>query len=297
MANRRIAMKKDQIFLAEDGKLTMSSAAHLRDLAAAKAQDILAGLNDVEFVNQHMTLIATQQQYRTRVGWTDDQLRQVSSALKRVAEYHSFEAWMNEAIEAKRRLLNDIQRMSIEDSPIEVPKAPEKTAEYTTDDYMSTLSIKDRNLFYSLETKVAVIGKFIHKDSPYARAVKRMQECLNRPVQAEVNGRDTMVYEYALSADKALIDDVYFQLQQEHRESQAQLNGMRNTMNETIRKENLAHEQEYKAAYEAYHNAMTIARSDFNTWQKLELARIEKLKIVIPVHLQDVYDELCKLGK
>ena len=47
-------MKKDYTFLAEDGKLTMSSAAHLRDLAANASKELLQKLNNIHFTNKYI---------------------------------------------------------------------------------------------------------------------------------------------------------------------------------------------------------------------------------------------------
>ena len=50
-------MKSDYVFLSVDGKLTMSSASHLRNLAAVKANEILSQLENLSFVNEYIGLI------------------------------------------------------------------------------------------------------------------------------------------------------------------------------------------------------------------------------------------------
>ena len=239
----------------------MSSAAHLRDLAALKAREILSGLNSIHFVNKYVQLIGTSEKNQTQVGIKEGACRLIPGAIDIVIALQTFEAWMNEAIQAKRNLFEEIKDMSIQDYiknvlNEEVPVSPSVPHTMTEDDYVSTLTIKERNRYFELQTTVATIGKLIHKDSSYDRAMKELQDAAVNPIKEILNGRDTILHISEKSLDENVVNEIFYQLQNEHREAQAQLNGMKDQMDKAIKKSNLEATEAYRVAYEEYQAKM-----------------------------------------
>ena len=72
--------------------------------------------------------------------------------------------------------------LSIEN--LDHPKLP-KREDYQfvgLDDILATLSVKEREEYYALETKCAVIGKFMYPDGSYSKARKELQQKIVLPV-------------------------------------------------------------------------------------------------------------------
>lgn len=294
-------MKKDLVFLAVDGKLTSSSAGHLRNLAASKANEILTRLNMLHFTNKYINLIGSSARNQSQIGITEDALRSIPAALAKVVQYQAFEAWMNEAIVARDNLYKELRGLDLDDwyaqSGETKPERPEMAVVMTEDDYLSKLTIKERNRFYMLQTEVAAIGKLIHKGGPFDLAMKEMQECAVNPITEILNGRDTILHETRPSLSADAVNEVYFALQSQHRSMQAQLNGMKDQMEKAIKKDSLDKTNAYQEELQKYNATIKEAQTKLSAYKQEMLAELEKLKIVIPEHLMDTYKELSALGK
>lgn len=295
-------MKKDLTFVAVDGKLTMSSAAHLRDLAALSAREILSKMNNIHFTNKYVQLIASKEQNQTQIGCTDEGCRLIPDAIHTVIQLQSFEAWMNEAIQAKRNLFDELKSMTVQEYiknilNEEVPVSPTLPHVMTEDEYLAELNIKERNRYFELQTTVAAIGKLIHKDSPYDRAINELQDALVNPIKEILNGRDTILHVSRKSLDENVVNEVFYKLQKEHREAQAALNGMKDQMDKAIKKSNIEATEAHMVAYEEYQAKMQKYSISLSQYKQQATADLEKLKIVIPQHLEGIYQELSNLGK
>lgn len=295
-------MQKDYTFLAEDGKLTMTSAAHLRDLAALKAKELLSQLNNIRFTNKYIQLISSTERNKTQIGMSDSDCQCIPELIQQVIKYQSFEAWVNEAIEAKRNLFTELKNLSVNQYVTdilqkEMPENPLPPRNMTEDDYIATWNIKDRNRFFTLQTSVATIGKIIHRGAPYDLAIKDMQEAKTNPIQVETNGRDTLLYTNEASLSETVVNDVFFQLQNKHREIQAEFNGMKEQIRKALIQNEIENTEQFRIEYEKYQSELQQYSTSLAQYKQEERAKIEKLKIVIPQHLEDVYKELTSLGK
>lgn len=295
-------MKKDYTFLAEDGKLTMSSAAHLRDLAANASKELLQKLNNIHFTNKYIQLIGDTNRNQTRVGLNAQECTQIPNAIQHVINLQSFEAWMNEAIEAKRRLFKEIENLSLQEYVEnilgeEYPISPRPSKSMTEDDYLSTLTIKERNKYFYLQTTVAAIGKLIHKDSPYDKAFKELYDSTINPVKEVLNGRDTILHISEPSVSSEVANEVFYGLQNTHREAQAQLNGMKDLMDKTIKRDVIERTELFRKQYEEYQMKIQNYSILLTKYKQSATSELEKLKIVIPNHLEDTYKQIISLGK
>jgi len=105
-------------------------------------------------------------------------LEKIPDHLLKIAEANSLIAWLREAIKAKEAEMEAVLSMKSDDyikaENIDCPARPEREnyGFVVFDDILATLSIKEREEYYRLETKCAVIGKFIHPDGSFSRARK-----------------------------------------------------------------------------------------------------------------------------
>lgn len=214
-----------------------------------------------------------------------------------------------------------------------MPKQPVKEEPMTADDYLASLTVKDRNRMLLLEAKAAVIGKFIHDDGKLALERKALRHVAANPVGTSGEGQQTMLIEFTPSVSQEYVDGMFFRLAAEHRALQAELNGMLAERERAIEADKQAKAAEYQKASEAFSRDMSALRdklndylleerrkhselqaeynawaagqkerhqqlcADLEAWKLSEAKRIAALGIVIPNELRTVYERVNGLGK
>lgn len=178
-------MKKDMIFFSADGNgLTSTSANHIANLAKEKIREIETALARLTLYSTSVALIGNDTVNIINEGDTIATLDMVKSQLHTIAKAHSLIAWLREAIKAKERLLTEVEDLSADDylklQGIEKPKMPEKETALTEDEYYASLSIDERNRYYSLEALASVLGKAVH---PGGRSHSRRPRAVERENQ------------------------------------------------------------------------------------------------------------------
>ena len=203
----------------------------------------------------------------------------------------------------------------------------------TIDDYMASLSIKDRNRMLLLEAKAAAIGKFIHEDGKLSEERKKLREVTAHPVGTHGDGANTLMYEFEPSVSQDYVDGMFFRLAAEHRALQAELNGMLAERDRTIEADKQAKAAEYQKATEDFSREMSVLQdklnaylaeerkklselqqeyntwsseqknrhqqlcADMQAWKLAEAKRISALGIIIPNELRTSYERVNGLGK
>lgn len=291
-------MRKDLIFFAESG-LTSTSANHVANLAKEYIQQHESVLNNITFYDEKVALIGTSNQSVLHNGVKD--IREVPALLQEVAEAKSLIAWLREAIKAKERLLtwweNNAETEYISENNIELPKRPTRGQELTEDEYYASLTIKERNRYYALETEAAVLGKYIHPDGKYAMERKNLAHYIQNPHKVSGNGRDTVIYSFNPTMELNEVDDMFFKLQTKHREVQAQLNSIKYQCEQAILASRTKVNEEYTKAVVNYNAESRTLESLVAEYKTRKLREVGALKIVIPDSLRGIYDKVSKLGK
>jgi hypothetical protein len=214
-----------------------------------------------------------------------------------------------------------------------MPKQPKQENAMTEDEYMSTLSVKDRNRMLMLNAKAAAIGKYIHDDGHLAKERKALRHVVAFPTETKGEGVNTVIYRLEPSVGQEEVDGLFFRLAAEHRALQAELNRMLAQRDRTIEADKqakaaawqedsarfsremsvlqdklnayMAEERrrmsELMAEYDAWStdqkNRHQQLCADMEAWKLREVERITRLGIIIPNELKDVYDRVNKLGK
>lgn len=290
-------MEKDKIYFGEQG-LTSTSANFISNQAKEFCQTINEELNNISFVDGEIALVGGNYT-STKKGVKD--VSNLQEKLDQVTKAYSLIAWLREAIKAKENLTKETTKKELliwcQDNNKEYPQLPEPTPVLTEDDILATWSIKDRNRYLSLNTKVSVYGKFIHPTGPYSTARKELKERINNPVDYTESGRDTIIHKYVPSLDTKTVDDEFFTLQSTWRKAQAELNGYKHkiqlAMDESLNKSNTKYSQDY-AEYERKSQAV---HAEFKAWKDKTLQEIANLKIIIPAELTIIYQLISSLSK
>ncbi len=216
---------------------------------------------------------------------------------------------------------------------IKMPDSPTQESAMTEDDYMSSLSVKDRNRFLMLEAKAAVIGKYIHEDGHLYNERERLRQIIAKPIGTQGEGANTLIYRFEPSVQKDEVEALFFRLAAEHRAIQAELNGMLAERARTIEADKQKKAAAYQKASEDFSREMSVLQdklsaymleerrkmselqseydawsteqknrhkqlnADLAAWKLAESKRIAALGIIIPNELRDIYERINGLGK
>lgn len=315
--------KKECIFLGEHG-VTSTSANYVANIAKEMIRSEQEALDSLDFV----TTTVTDDMYQvkcgriTKRGDNEASLMQIPEKLERVAKMKSLIGWLREGIKAKEEMIEKVKMMGDHEvgsilqiqQPYHLTETQRKNDCWneacgfkffvtkktpTEEEYIEQLPGEEQRKIQLLQTKAAVMGKFIHEKGAFGMARKQAFECERTPVVVDKGGltKPTLFYSSHLEVSKEKIDETYFSLQNAYREVQQELNGLLFKAKELWRKECLRIEEDNKAILQEY----DIANRDYNNairqWKEKRVAEISDYKIIIPYELRELFDEVNHIGK
>lgn len=295
-------MENPNLIFFGDVGLTSTSANHVANLAKEYVQNIEAELDNCRFYRESVALIGTKDFNILSEGMDDEAVKKIPNFLQKVSEANSLIAWLREAIKAKTTLTEQVDLMNIETwaamNNIVLPVKPERRTPITSDQVIAKRSIKARNRFYTLQAQAAVYGKYIHPNGKFSAARKRFLNKMQNRHYIDGSGRDTLLYNYDPTCDSKTIENVFFDLQKTHRSVQAELNGIQHLIDEEVRADQIQAQKEYAVAFSEYSFKQRELVNQYEEYKQKEIERIANLyKIVIPIDLQPIYNEINSLGK
>lgn len=274
--------------------LTAASANHIADMAKENYQAIEKRFSLMDFHKRTVALIGSSEETVLSYGTSREQFAGIQEDLNEVVDLKRLIAYLREAIKAKEALAEEADNITSEKLDSLLENQPVKEPELTEREVMDSWTIKERNRFLSLETKCAVIGKFIHPDGDYSAARSMYMERMAAPKSVEENGRDTLVYTYYPNVDATEVEALFFSLQAEHRSAQAELNGMKHDIEQTIAMDKAEKSGRWAVAQEKWAAEVALAREELNREREEKRKEVEALKIVIPDNLRQIYERLRK---
>ena len=178
-----------------------------------------------------------------------------------------------------------------------MPEEPERKHDMTREEYLATMSVKDRARILSLEAKAATFGKNIHPDGHLSEARKQYMKIMCQEAEIDGNGRDTILYRHEPSVELADMEACFFALQSEYRKAQAELNGYNHQIDEALLADKEHNQGEYNVANADYLVEIAKLEKEFALYRDEENRRISRKKITIPNDLKGIYDIVANLGK
>lgn len=289
----------------KNGFLTSTEAQNICNVA----NEVIAGLTDllntVQFYNTTITsIVSSDNAVNAGKGTTDTSW--IQDAIIKIGQYNSLIAWLKEAIKNKEEALGELSSTCIQDwseyKDYPTPKSPSKKATVTKDDVIKNLDAIKLNKYFTLQSRAATIGKFIHETGSVSRAKVMLNKVIAEPNKISGAGRDTVVYRYTPSVEVAEVNGMFLSLMSEHRNLNAQLNNIKADAIEEANKQNIANEQEYQKARTAYSkeyndwlDKIEDLQSRFNHYIITEKEKISKLKINVPDSLMETYKSIKAL--
>lgn len=289
----------------KDGFLTSTEAQNICNVANEVIARLTEHINSVQFYNTSITSIVSSDNeicagVGTRsVSWIQDEIITIG-------KYNSLIAWLKEAIKNKEEALDELSDMRLQEwSEYEnypAPKSPSRKATVTKEDVIRNLEATELNKYFTLQSKAAAIGKFIHETGSISRAKIMLNKVVAEPNKISGAGRDTVIYRYTPSVKADDVDNMFLSLMSEHRNLNAQLNFIKAKAVEEANKQNIANEQEYQKARTAYSKEYNDwldktedLQSRFNQYIITEKEKISKLKINVPDSLMETYKSIKAL--
>ncbi len=290
------------IFFSADGRgLTSTSANHVANMAKEMIRSLTSELAELQFYSTDVALIGDSNKSRLENGVDDEAVNAVIDKLFRIAKAKSLIAWLREGIKAKDALIEETQSISLSDfakqEGIKLESSPDLKDEMTDDDYIASLSLKERCRYYEVETLAAVLGKEIHPGGSFAEARDSLLKKLERPHSVSGEGRDTLIYSYEASVDTKTVEDVFFKLQKLYREAQADVNTRKHECKKAVTDANIARNAEYVAKFAEWTNNRNLIESRRTEYIKRRIKELGEMKILIPESLKSIYEEVSRLGK
>ena len=276
--------------------LTSTSANYICNLAKESYEKLESKLNATSFLEEYITIIGAKAETRVSLA-SKELLNTAPIMLKEIYNLKSLIAWLREAIKEKENLFNTNKLFNSTEYITLMNNRPVRKDYLTEQDVIESWTVKEQEEYLSLETKCAVIGKYIHPNGPLSRAKKDLSFRISHPIVTECSGRDTIVRRYQAVTTEEEVDALFFSLQNKHRELQAQLNGIKHKIEIALREDMQKKDEEYKLELEAYHAKLAELRESDKLTRIERDKKIEALKIIIPNDLKATYDSLAKLGK
>lgn len=287
-------MENKLVFFGEQG-LTLTSSNYICNIAKEKCEEWEAFINNLVFYTTKVSLIGTSEKSVVQIGTSD--LTKIPEYLDKIAKAKSLIAWLRESIKKKEELIQNLEEEKQNKRNKLFPSYPVKEHILTEEEYYDSLSIKERNRYFSLETEAAVIGKAIHPNGPFNKARKKLSAVINNPNKVEGNGRDTIIYNHIPTVSEENVNDIFFELQAKHRSIQAELNSIKNKCQEAIKQETLKVQNKFDSDLHNYRVTVEKINNDLDKEYDEKINAVNKLKIVIPNELKLIYEEIQKLGK
>ena len=274
--------------------LTSTSANYICNLAKESYEKLESKLNATSFLEEYITIIGARAETRVSLA-SKDLLNTAPVMLKEIYNLKSLIAWLREAIKEKENLFKANKLFESAEYTTLMANRPVRKDYLTEQEVIESWTVKEQEEYLSLETKCAVIGKYIHPNGPLSRAKKDLSFRLSHPIVTECSGRDTIVRRYQAVTTEDEVDALFFSLQNKHRELQAQLNGIKHKIEVALREDMQKKDEEYKLELEAYHAKLAELREADKLTRIAKDKEIEALKIIIPNDLKSVYDKLTSM--
>lgn len=202
---------------------------------------------------------------------------------------------MREAIKAKEAEHRTVKELSFKDwceqESITLPEYPANPKYPSFEDILGELDIKERNRYYTLGAEAAIIGKQIHPRGAIHEAREKLFDAISNPALVE----DDKVYRHIASVKQEEVEELYFELQKQHRAVEASLNAIKGSIDQRVAEETTKLDTETAVKFKQYSNEIELLNKQFTTWKNEEISKIGKLRIIIPNELKDTYDFLSSL--
>jgi hypothetical protein len=279
---------KQNSMLGKDG-LTITSANHLANIAKEMYEALVSKLESLKFYSRDYMLAIAGKTFRVENESEKSELGTLASGLKEIGALKSLIAFLREGIKAKNEMSSDAAfEEHVEElikSGREDLKKPVAKKEVAFEEELSKLTAEQKARYYALEAKCATIGSFIHPEGAFAKARKDFLEHTKDPIKVMGKGQEAEINTYSSSFTAEEIDAVFFELQKEYRNYQAEFNKLKAEVDGNVAEANREIANDNLAAMKLWVDTRKVERTQYD-------AEVKALKVVIPQNLREVYEKV-----
>lgn len=289
----------------KNGFLTSTEAQNICNVSKEAVVSEQEKLHAISFYNTDITsILSPDNSIRAQVGLISTNW--IKESVEKIGRYNALNAWLKEAIKAKEAEMSKIDCMSIRDMPnyaeYTKPEVGQREVQVSEEEVINSWDADRLNKYYSLNSKAAAIGTYIHDNGSIARARKEFNNKISNPTTVQGTGRETVVYKYSESVSASDVENLFMSLLAEHRSLNAQLNKMKAEAKEETNAKNIEVQQKYRQAYleydkklSEYYSLVKQQETKFAEFKISEKEKISKLKINVPSPLMETYNEIKAL--
>lgn len=279
--------------------LTSTSANHVANMAKEFCDSKQELLRAINFITAE-TSAAGNKYVTQKESSKEFVLSEVPAIVKDIQEATRLIAWIREALKAKENASEELPTWDEwykETTGNDVPEMPFQEKLLTEEEIIAGWDQDKYCSLFGHQTNASVIGQLIHNNGPIVSARKRFNNKIANPVDVANNGRDLTVTEYKSSFTADEVEDMFFKLQDAHRDEQAKYNKLRYEIDSAIQDDKIRKEKEYDKAYSEYSSLKNTIMNQYVAYISEKKKEIYDLKIVIPDSLKGIYDKVKALGK
>lgn len=272
--------------------LTSSEANHVTNVT----KELVKDLTKSDFKLFTSTVIKSGIEYPLdenvkKETWVED--------IKRTGELYSLSAWLKSAIKLKEQMLDEVANSKYKNNDILELETHPTFPNTSFDEYLNTLTVKERNEYLSNEAMASHIGKFVHSFD----TVREMSDNFQPTSFQHLQGEILTVKNKRLYTKEELLEG-FFDLQKQHRESEKVVNLYKARHKEWVKTVSDNHTEEVKAIdfrnaekRNALINKQEKERLEFEAEKREKMKEISNLKIEIPNDLQNILDYVNTYAK
>lgn len=279
--------------------ITSTHAAHIKNMCKEICQEDQIKLKNINVIDASISLIGSTSATVTSVGVKS--LGFITKSIDDITQAYSLSAWLAEAIKAKDELLKSVDNIGLvqycKEQGIECPRTPVTNMVIGEEDIIKKMSPTERCKYLMLETRAAHIGKLIHSSGDLSDARKKALNVSENPSVTQGSGRDMCITQRTVSVDIEELNKLYFDLQNEHRKAQAELNQIKSNIKKQVDDHNLADHKRYENEFVEYQAQCKVLKQQMEQSIILKKKEISDLKILIPSELQEFYNLVDSMGK
>ncbi|MCQ2201342.1 MAG: hypothetical protein MJZ27_04575 [Bacteroidales bacterium] len=286
------------VFLTNEAGITSTSANYLANLAQEVIQEKKLELENTSFVDSRIVTPLCPDGLDYEKANFD--LNNISNKIREIARYNTFCAWMREAIKAKENALEDINNDSFDEwleRNNKIVDDRRKLELKEEQDFINELSVGERYTMLMTEAVAASFGKLIHQDSPVSNARKQLQYRKLHPTDVQGTGAELTLTRYSIAVDSNDVENMFLSLQNEQREAEKQLNSIKSRIKSNTDEYNINARKVYADILKERSDREKLLRNEFEKDKTERRAALNKMKILVPDALKDIYEHLNSLGK
>ena len=279
------------VYFAENG-LTSTSANFIANKSKEIAIGFVSETTKMSFIDRVYT-VAGKEPIPVKSGKDKEWLNATVDNLKKVGSLYALNAWLREAIKLKDKLIEEANKMSLEEwcnrNNKPFPKAPTPIDSIDENTIIDEMEPNDRQKYLALEAKASAIGNFIHSGNAFNKARKELHE-LAGTNRVDGIGDSLTIQTYTASIDIAVVDETFMSLQEEYRRYQSELNGLKHKIQMNMTMARQEQSRKFSEELNEYNAAIKTLNVEFEDWKRSEVQKISDWKIVIPDQLKETYE-------